>query len=60
MAKAGAHAFITIGMGISRFDTKDGRKKSDVAGFDMDFKFHETVQVPCSTTHLQTKIVFLS
>mmetsp|Transcript_13325 Transcript_13325/g.18203 ORF Transcript_13325/g.18203 Transcript_13325/m.18203 type:complete len:406 (-) Transcript_13325:121-1338(-) len=44
VAKPGAKAFVTIGMGTSRFDTKDGRKKSDVAGFDMSFKFHETVQ----------------
>jgi hypothetical protein len=37
-------AFVTIGMGTSRFDTKEGRMKSDVAGFDLAFKFHETVQ----------------
>jgi len=44
VAKPDARAFMTIGMGTSRFDTKEGRKKSDVAGFDMTFKFHETVQ----------------
>eukprot|EP00959_Pyramimonas_sp_CCMP1952_P279147 5836099-Pyramimonas_sp.AAC.1 len=44
VAKRNAKAFVTIGMGTSRFDTKDGRKKSEVAGVDMDFKFHETVQ----------------
>eukprot|EP00240_Pyramimonas_obovata_P004327 CAMPEP_0118935210 /NCGR_PEP_ID=MMETSP1169-20130426/15150_1 /TAXON_ID=36882 /ORGANISM="Pyramimonas obovata, Strain CCMP722" /LENGTH=368 /DNA_ID=CAMNT_0006878207 /DNA_START=198 /DNA_END=1301 /DNA_ORIENTATION=- len=44
VSKTNAKAFVTIGMGTSRFDTKEGRKKSEVAGVDMDFKFHETVQ----------------
>jgi len=44
ISKPNAKAFMTIGMGTSRFDTKEGRKKSDVAGVDMNFKFHETVQ----------------
>mmetsp|Transcript_35737 Transcript_35737/g.43135 ORF Transcript_35737/g.43135 Transcript_35737/m.43135 type:complete len:405 (-) Transcript_35737:706-1920(-) len=44
IAKPNAKMFFTIGMGPSRFDTKDGRKKSEVAEFAIDFKFHETVQ----------------
>lgn len=44
VAKKNAKAFVTIGMGSSRFDREDSRKKSDIAGFAMDFKFHETVK----------------